>query len=264
MSRRCIADLKAFLLDFDGTFVLGNHLLPGAAELFDILRKREIPFLFLTNNSSASAFEYQAKLDRLGFKVRKDQILTSGDATLIYLRDATSYRSVYLLGTPSLEEDFTSAGFILTDDNPDCVVIGYDKTITYEKMAKASILLASGIPYFATHPDYTCITAEGLIPDTGAFVVALEKVTGRVPKYIGKPMPEMANAALARLGANAHETAMIGDQLDTDIKMAQSSGLFGVLVLSGETSKERYEAQSEIVADMVLPNVSGLLRELSS
>ncbi len=256
--------IDAFLLDMDGTFYVDQHLMPRARALLETLERRNAPYLFLTNNSSARAADYSAKFKQLGLDVPAERILTSGEATASYIRRHTAQRRVYLLGTPELEADFTDQGFTLTDQDPEAVVLGFDKTLTYQKLQTACFLVAEGLPYWATHPDNTCITAQGLIPDTGAFIAAIERVTRRTPRVIGKPEPEMVDAALSRLGATADHTAMVGDQLDTDLTMAQRAGLFGVLVLSGETSRERLEAQKEIRPDLVLEHIGELYELLLS
>jgi HAD superfamily hydrolase (TIGR01450 family) len=264
MTERTIHDIRAFLLDMDGTLYVTEQLVPGALEFLALLRERELPYVFLTNNSSQRAEYYRDRLRRLGIAAETSDILTSGEATVHHLRTETPHRRVYLLGTPSLEAEFAEGGFTLVDaKEPDCVVVGFDKTLTYEKLKRACLLVAAGVPYFATHPDFTCIEDEGLIPDTGAFTEAIRTVTHRTPKVIGKPQPEMVAAALARLGHPAAESAMVGDQLDTDQTMANRAGLFGVLVLSGETSRERLEAQRGVRPDLVVENVGELGRVLS-
>jgi HAD superfamily hydrolase (TIGR01450 family) len=250
---------RAFLLDMDGTIYVDEKLLPGALDFIEHLQQKKIPYLFLTNNSSTSGSAYQERLTRLGIAVNREKILTSGDATISYLLSQTTHRSVCLLGTPALEADFLAQGFMLDDPDPDCVVVGFDTTLTFAKLERACSLLFRGKPYFATHPDRTCITARGLIPDIAAIIAACEAVTRRLPKIIGKPYQEMVDAALSRLGAEASYTAMVGDQLDTDMTMAQNAGLCGVLVLSGET-KPAMLAASEVKPALCLANIGELLR----
>src|SRR5262245_35167987 len=127
---------RAFLLDMDGTLYVDEQPVPGARELVALLRARGIPHLFLTNNSSARAEDYRARLDRLGIEAAPGQVMTSGDATIDHLLAETSHRSVYLLGTPALEADFRAAGFDLDREDPDCVVVGFDKTVTYAKLER--------------------------------------------------------------------------------------------------------------------------------
>ncbi len=261
---RTLTDIRGFMLDMDGTFYVSDQLMPHAKDLLDELEQRDIPFIFLTNNSSARAEDYRAKLARVGVEVSLDRILTSGQATVRYLQRYTDHKKIFLLGTPALEDEFLSAGFDLTSKSPDCVVLGFDKTLNYEKLKTACFLLADGAPYVATHPDDTCITTEGLIPDIGSFMAAIERVVHRRPKIIGKPMPEMVEAALERIGTDAEHTAMVGDQLDTDMTMAKNSGLFGVLLMSGETSREQFESQDDIQPDLVFDHIGGLYERIAA
>jgi len=233
---------QSFLLDMDGTFYVDEVLVPGAHELLAVLARRGASWLFLTNNSAARAEDYRARLRRLGIATDDGQVLTSGDATISYLLEETPHRSACLLGTPALEADFRAAGIALDAADPDCVVVGFDTTVTYAKLQRACRWLFAGKPYYATHPDRTCITREGLVPDIAAIIAACEAVTRRTPQIIGKPYPEMVRAALRALGGRAETTAIIGDQLDTDMTMARQSGLLGVLVRSGETTPARLEA----------------------
>lgn len=233
---------EAFLIDMDGTVYVDEVLVPGARELVALLQARAIPYLFLTNNSSHRGSAYQARLERLGIAATREQIFTSGDATIEHLLASTPHRSAYLVGTPALEAEFRAAGIELDAPDPDCVVVGYDTTLTYAKLERACTLLFAGKPYFATHPDRTCITTRGLVPDIAAIIAACEAVTRRRPQIIGKPQPAIVAAALRRLGTRPETTAMIGDQLDTDLTMAQDCGLVGVLVRTGETTPERLAA----------------------
>ncbi len=235
---------RAFLLDMDGTIYVDEQLVPGARELVDWLDRSGRSYLFLTNNSAARAEDYRARLERLGIRVARERVMTSGDATITHLLERTPHRSACLVGTPALEADFRAAGIDLDAADPDCVVVGFDRTLTYAKLERACTQLFRGKPYFATHPDKTCITTHGLVPDIAAIIAACEAVTGRAPQIIGKPFPEMVASALDRLGggATAATTAMIGDQLDTDLTMARTAGLCGVLVMTGETTPQKLAA----------------------
>jgi HAD superfamily hydrolase (TIGR01450 family) len=232
----------AFLLDMDGTLVVDDKVVPGALDFVRLLERKGFPYLLLTNNSSARGEDYRLRMERIGFSLTRQQVFTSGDATALHLLTATPHRSAYLVGTPALEAEFRAAGIDLDVADPDCVVVGFDKTLTYAKLERACTLLFQGKPYFATHPDKTCITVRGLIPDIAAIIAACEAVTGRTPQIIGKPYPEIVRAALHKLGARAETTAMVGDQLDTDMTMARNSGLCGVLVMSGETTPHKLDA----------------------
>jgi HAD superfamily hydrolase (TIGR01450 family) len=238
-----LARVKAFLLDMDGTLSLDDRLLPGARELVELLDRRGLQYLFVTNNSSHRAEDYRLRLDRLGIHVPRERVLTSGDATIDFLLRSTPHRSAYVVGTPGLLEDFREAGMRLDEDAPDCVAIGYDSTLTYQKLEIACRHIFAGKPYYATHPDRTCITQRGLIPDIAAIIAACEAVTTIPPtRVLGKPSPEMVEVALRRLGSTIETTAIVGDQLDTDLTMAEQSGLTGVLVMTGETTPARLEA----------------------
>ncbi len=239
-------------MDLDGTLYVGDSLLPGAAEFLELLRRRSIPFLFLTNNSSRSTAGYAKKLRSRGIDATMSDVLTSGGATIRYLVNETPYRKIYLVGTPELEEEFTSAGFTLTFDGAEAVVLGYDTTVTYDKMAKAGLLIRAGIPYFATHADRTCIYPEGLHPDTGFLIAGYEHIFGRSPTVLGKPELPMIQAATERLGiTDTSRIAMVGDQLDTDQTMALRHGLNGILVMSGETDAQALEAWGHTPASTV-------------
>lgn len=248
MSSAELARLRAcrgFLLDMDGTIYVDEELVPGALDFIRYLDASGRRYLFLTNNSSARGADYQARLARLGIEVPRVQVMTSGDATIGHLLDCTPHRSAYVVGTPGLVAEFVAAGIDTEAVDPDCVVLGFDRTLTFAKLERACELLFAGKPYFATHPDKTCITARGLIPDIAAIIAACEAVTGRTPKIIGKPEREIVDAALRRLGTSAADTAMVGDQLDTDMTMARRVGLSAVLVMSGETSPARLAAWPE-------------------
>ena len=170
---------------------------------------------------------------------------SSGDVAIEYLLRSTPHRSAYVVGTPGLVEDARAAGLRIDEESPDCVLLGYDSTLTYAKLEIACRHIFAGKPYYATHPDRTCITQHGLIPDIAAIIAACEAVTTIPPtRVLGKPSPEMVEVALRRIGGGAtvETTAMVGDQLDTDLTMARDSGLVGVLVMTGETTPAKLAA----------------------
>ncbi len=224
----------------DGTIYIDDHLVPGARELLAYLDQQRLGYVFVTNNSSARARDYHARLARLGIQVRPEQVITSGDATIAYLKRHTHHRSAYVVGTPAFLDECRDQGLDVDGDDPECVIVAFDKTLTFAKLERACSLLFAGKPYYATHPDKTCITTAGLIPDIAAIIAACEAVTGRLPKIIGKPYPEMVDAALERLGTSIDETAIVGDQLDTDMAMAAAARTLGVLMMSGETTRDTW------------------------
>lgn len=249
--------LSCFLLDMDGTIYLGGRLFPGVPEFLERLRATGRRFLFFTNNSSQDAAGYAEKLTRLGIAVEPGQVLTSGEATVTYLREVAGARRIYLLGTPSLEGEMRAAGLELDDREPEAVVLGFDLTLTYDKLRRACHFIRAGVPFVASHPDLTCPTEAGPVPDCGAITALLTAATGVEPVVVGKPNHHMAGAALGRLGAAPSQTAIVGDRLYTDMEMGFRSGLKTILVLSGETSAEMV-GHAERKPDLVLPSVAEL------
>lgn len=241
----------------DGTIYLGPDLLEGALDFIETLKASGRRFLFFTNNSSHDAEEYRVKLDGLGIRVRRNDILTSGEATTRYILAATPYRRVYVVGMPSFVREVEAAGLEVTEDNPDAVVLAFDRSLTYEKLEKAALFLAAGLPYLATNPDKVCPTAYGYIPDCASMAALLEVATGRVPQYIGKPNPEMARMGMDKIGGTTESTAMVGDRLYTDMAMARAADITGVLVLSGESDAAALAASDETPA-FTFPHVGAL------
>jgi HAD superfamily hydrolase (TIGR01450 family) len=236
--------IAGFLLDMDGTLLIGGKPLPGAAEVLAAIRRRGAPLLVLTNNSSDRREAFHAKLENAGLKADLDEVFTSGDATCDHLLNETAHRRVFLLGTQALRSLFVESGIELAavGEPADAVVVAFDLTLDYAGLRNACTLLLGGADYFATHPDATCITPDGLIPDVGAIIAAIETVTGRNPFVVGKPERPMVDAALGRLGTTAEQTLLVGDQLDTDMTMAARAGLFSVLTLTGETDAAQARA----------------------
>ncbi len=242
MAERSLRAVRGFLLDLDGTVYMGEHLIDGALAFFALLADRGLPYLFLTNNSSKDAAQYVAKLARLGLPVPASQILTSGDATASYLAERQRGARVCVVGTPALEAEFQSRGFVLTSGATpassvsDYVVLGFDTTLTYAKLWQLCDLVRAGVPYLATHPDFNCPTETGFMPDIGAMIEFVAASTGRRPDLvIGKPNRLIAEQAALRLGLPIESLCMVGDRLYTDIALGASANMAAVLVLSGET-----------------------------
>lgn len=266
--KRPLAAIRAFLMDMDGTVYLGKRLLPGAKGFFRLLDRRGAPYLFFTNNSSADRTQYRDKLAGMGLDVAADRIITSGEATALYLATQTPWRRVFVLGTPSLERELRDAGLTLADEGVDAVVLGFDKTLTYAKLERACHLLRGGAAFIATHPDKVCPTDRGPIPDTGSMIALLRTATGRKPRVIGKPEPRMVRMAIRKLGAGygprgfrGSDIAIVGDRLYTDMRMGRRAGLTSILVLSGETRRDDL-ATARDKPDYVFPGVRELADEL--
>lgn len=256
-----LAEIKCFLLDMDGTFYLGNHLLPGAKEFINLVFQKNIPFLFLSNNSSKNEVSYQKKLHQLGFDIGIDQILTSGEAAAQFLKKKYPQARAFLLGTPPLKKTFVKHGFLLEEENPEVIVLGFDTTFTYKKLWRFCDLVRKGLPYIATHPDINCPTETGFMPDIGSTIEFIAASTGRRPDLIiGKPNRPITLAIEERTHVPLISTAMVGDRLYTDIAMG-SLGLITILVLSGETKKKDLE-NSTIKPDLIYSDLAGLYKDL--
>jgi len=264
-AQRLAPQIRGFLLDMDGTFYLGGRLLPGAQAFLDYTRAAGLPLLFLTNNSSRHREAYTTKLAGMGVTVSPDEIFTSGEATARYLRDRWAPGTpLALFGTPDLEQTFRAFGFRLTMDDPALVVLGYDKTLTYDKLVRLCDLVRAGLPYIATHPDTNCPVEGGFEPDIGAMMALVEASTGRrVDAIVGKPHAPIVEMAAQKLGLPVEALCMVGDRLYTDIAMGQTAPLHTALVLSGETRREDVVG-SPYQPDYVFENLAGLLAALSA
>lgn len=252
---------KNFILDMDGTFYLGNKLLEGSLEFLDGLKEAGHDFLFFTNNSSQSPEVYINKLERMGCPIDHDKIITSGMVTTHYLKKYYGNSRVYLLGTPALEEQFIKDGINLVEDNPDLVVVGFDTTVTYEKLTKACSFIRNGATFIATHPDFNCPTEDGFIPDCGAICAFITASTDVKPKYLGKPYTETLEFILDHLNCTKDEVVFVGDRLYTDIAIGVNHGVMSILVLSGETKLEDVE-KSQVKPDIIVDRLVDIVKYL--
>lgn len=245
----------------DGTIYAGEKLIKGAKEFLDVLDNNGIDYIFLTNNSSRHRKAYKNKLERLGCFVDKNNIFTSGEATIIYLKQKKAGAKIFLLGNEYLEEEFEEAGFQLIKDRserPDFVVLGFDTTLNYDKIWIACDFLRDGVTFVATHPDFNCPLEGGkFMPDTGSMIEMFKASTGVSPTIIGKPNKRIIDMISAKYGINKSNMAMVGDRLYTDIQTGINAGIDTILVFSGETTPELYET-SEVKADYVFPSVKEL------
>jgi HAD superfamily hydrolase (TIGR01450 family) len=251
--------IRCFLLDMDGTIYLGERLLAGSLDFLEAVRRSGREVLFLTNNSSRSSAHYVEKLGRLGIAAHADVVLSSGWATGRYLLREHPGKRIFLLGNESLRAEMEGMGIVIDETHPDLVLIGYDTTLTYQKMVKVCDFVRAGLPYVATHPDFTCPVDGGFEPDIGAIAAFIHAATGRTPDItIGKPYGEIVRAATDRTGCTPDALAMCGDRLYTDIKTGVDHGITSVLVFTGETTREDLAASDlkptiavERLADLV-------------
>jgi 4-nitrophenyl phosphatase len=248
---------KCFLMDMDGTIYLGGQLLPGAQGWLDLLDEQGIAYYILTNNSSQSRVEYAEKFTSLGLSIPQEKIFTSGEATAIYLGQHFPGAAFYVVGTPALTAMFQRHGLRLTQSDPDATVLGFDTTLTYDKLWQLCDLVVAGKPYIATHPDINCPTEDGFKPDIGAMIELVATSTGRRPDVIiGKPYQPIVDALVAKTGFPVEAHCMVGDRLYTDIALGRW-GITTVLVLSGETQVADL-ASSEYQPDYVAADVGEL------
>lgn len=250
--------VKCFLLDMDGTFYLGGKIIPGSLEFIKTVVETGREYLFLTNNSSHNAAFYVEKLKKMGLEVKKDRVLTSGEATAAVVKKMYPDKRAFVLGNEYLIQDMLDAGIEVDQENPEIVVIGYDTTLDYKKMTAVCDFVRLGLPYIATHPDFNCPTETGFAPDIGAIIEFINASSFRRPDLIvGKPNRGIVEAALMRTGCQPEELAMVGDRLYTDIETGLQNGILSILVMSGETTEEM-RAASETIPDLVFGRLSDM------
>ena len=243
--------IRHVALDMDGTIYSGGTLFEFTTPFLGLLRELGIGHTFLTNNSSKSVKDYIIRLRSIGIEAGPEQLYTSTLATIEHLQEKMGFvKRLFVLGTPSLREEFLEAGFQLTrespDDEPDAVIAGFDTGLEFARLCRAAYWIQKGKPFIATHPDLICPTDQPtVLVDCGSLCAALEKATGRRPDIIlGKPDPCMIRGILHRHRLAPENLAMVGDRLYTDMEMAHRAGAFGVLVLTGEATAAAAAAHS--------------------
>lgn len=225
----------------DGVLVHEGEALKGAKEFLDALIEAELPFLVLTNNSIFTPRDLADRLQNAGLAVPEERIWTSALATATFLESQSDDRKAFVVGEAGLTTALHEAGFILTDDNPDFVVLGETRTYSFEAITTAVRLISSGARFIATNPDPTGPTPQGPLPGTGAVAALIERATKRSPYYVGKPNPVMIRHGLNKIGAHSETAAMVGDRMSTDVLAGMESGLETHLVLTGSTTREEID-----------------------
>jgi len=266
--RERLAQIRHVALDMDGTIYTGGTLFTTTGPFLSLLGRLDIGYTFLTNNPSKSVADYLSHLEQMGVRIRADQLYTSTQATIEYLCEYhPRLRRLFILGTTSMGEEFTRAGFtVLPDDagdEPDAVVVGFDKTLTYVRLCRTAWWIEQGKPYFATNPDRVCPTDEPtVLVDCGSICAALKEATGRSPDAVlGKPDPAMLRGILHKHNLKPENLAMVGDRLYTDVAMAHRAGALGVLVLTGEATFEE-AARHDPQPDLILADIAELGEKL--
>ncbi len=258
-----LAYKKLFLLDMDGTIYLDDELFDGALDFLAYVRSIGGRYMFLTNNSSKSTDKYIEKLARIGINASAEDFMTSTDATIHYLKGC-GHKLIYALGTKSFREQLAAAGLPVTDElrqGIDCLCIGNDQELTFKKLEDACILLRDDIEYVATNPDWVCPTWYGSVPDCGSFCEMLYRATGKSPKFIGKPQPDMIYLALEKTGYGKEDAVVIGDRLYTDVASGVNASICSILVLSGEATLDDL-AESDVKPTFVFDNIRQILNVL--
>jgi len=230
--------MRNYLIDMDGVIVRGDELIPGADAFIDRLHQRGVKFIIFTNNPMYTPFDLQHRLQRIGIRVSEDHIYTSAMATADFLAAQMPKSRAFVLGESGLTEALHAAGIALSDNAPDYVVLGETTIFSYARITRVLRLVAGGARFIATYPDSSSPGEGGITPGCGAIAALIESATGVHPYYIGKPNPLMMRTALRRLGAHSENTAVLGDRMDTDIRVGLETGMETILVLTGVTSRD--------------------------
>jgi NagD protein len=254
---------RAWLMDMDGVLAHEDQAIPGADRFLTRLRELELPFLVLTNNSIYTRRDLSARLRASGLEVPEDAIWTSALATARFLEEQRPGGSAFAIGEAGLTTALHQAGYVLTDHNPDYVVLGETRTYSFERITRAIRLVIRGARFIATNPDPTGPSADGPLPATGSVAALISRASGVNPYFVGKPNPLMMRSALNSLGAHSESTTMVGDRMDTDVVAGLEAGLETILVLSGVTSGEEAD-RFPYRASRVIDSVADLVDELGT
>jgi 4-nitrophenyl phosphatase len=253
------------IVDLDGVLWRGQTALPGVPEFFELLRQRSTPLILATNNSTISPQAIQDKLRGMGAKVRLEEVITSAEASALWLAERMEQGSaVYAIGEAGLHAALGEAGFTLakTADGVGAVVVGMNRQATWTDVSEAVFAIHAGALFVGTNPDATFPSERGLAPGAGTLLAAIQTATGVEPTIIGKPEPHLFQQALARLGSSPENTLALGDRLETDILGAQRAGIRTVLVLTGVTQRKDLKG-SPIQPDWVFDGLPQIVRSLS-
>lgn len=265
---RQLARLRHIALDLDGTIYKDRTVFPDVLPFLKLLRELDLGHTFVTNNSSRSTRDYVALLEHMGIDAQEADLYSSTHSTIEYLEEEMPHvRSLFVLGTTSLQDEFASRGFSLVGETPEegpgAVVVGFDTALTYERLCRAAYWVGRGKPFLATHPDRVCPTdEETILVDCGSICAALTHATGRAPdRVLGKPDRRLLEGLMSRRDLGTEQLAMVGDRLYTDMAMANAAGILGILVLTGETTAEE-AAASTIPLGLTVKDLSELGRLL--
>lgn len=240
-AKQALQDKKLYIFDLDGTVYLGRDVFPFAIRFIEHLRESGRRILFFTNNASRSKDLYVKHLTDMGFSPARDEIMTSGDVMEAYLKENYPGKSVYVLGTQSLREQFAAGGIHLVGEDAttaDVVVSSYDTELTFEKLCQACLLIRGGATWLCTHPDLNCPSERGSLPDSGSLAALITASTEKAPIMLGKPHGEVVDMIELVTGIPRADMCIFGDRLYTDIALGVHHGMCAILVLTGETTKD--------------------------
>jgi NagD protein len=254
-------EIKSWLMDMDGVLVREEHPIPGAGEFIQRLRELQLPFLVLTNNSIYTRRDLAARLALSGLEVPEEAIWTSALATADFLEGQRPGGTAFVIGESGLTTALHSAGYTLTERDPDYVVLGETRTYSFERIAQAIRLIVNGARFIATNPDATGPTPDGPLPATGAVAALISRATGVAPYFVGKPNPLMMRSALNAIDAHSETSAMVGDRMDTDVVSGLEAGMHTVLVLTGSTQREEAE-RFPFRPSRIVDSIADLVAEL--
>ncbi|MFD7294628.1 MULTISPECIES: HAD-IIA family hydrolase [unclassified Streptomyces] len=246
--------IESWLTDMDGVLMHEGVPIPGADAFIKKLRDSGKPFLVLTNNSMYTARDLHARLNRIGLEVPVENIWTSALATARFVRGQRPNGTAYVIGEAGLTTALHEEGYILSDSDPDFVILGETRTYSFESLTKAIRLINGGARFIATNPDNTGPSTEGVLPATGSVAALITKATGKDPYFVGKPNPLMMRTGLNAIGAHSESSAMIGDRMDTDVLAGLEAGMTTYLVLTGLTGQsdiDRFPFRPTEVVDSI-------------
>ena len=241
----------ALLIDLDGTIYKGNRIIEGAVDFIHRLDQAGIHYLFVTNRGNRTAQVITNSLISMGLNCRVEHILTSAMATADYLKNE---KTAYWIGEQGLSQAMENAGIEFDDINPDVVIAGYDRKFNYQKLTIATRLILNGSKFIATNDDHIISVEDGILPEAGPIVAAIQKATAIEPLIIGKPHSAMIHSACERLNVEPGQCIIIGDNLSTDILTGVKHGLLSALVLTGVTQAQDLQV-SEIKPTWVVNNL---------
>jgi len=229
---------KNYLIDMDGVLISGHSIIPGAGRFIEKLKARGAKYLVLTNTPIYTPRDLAHRLQTIGLDIPAERVFTSALATANFLQSQRPNGTAFVVGESGLTEAIHGIGYVITDRDPDYVVLGETDSYNLALISKAIRLVAGGARFIATNPDPSGPSEEGLVPACGAMAALIEKASGVSPFFVGKPNPLMMRTALNYLGVHSENTVMVGDRMDTDIVAGVQSGMETILVLTGVTRRE--------------------------